>query len=207
MNPPAQRPLSAVMLGGSAGSVDVLLSLLPAFDAACSVPVLVVVHVPRARPSRLVEVFGPKCRVPVVEAEDKQPLLPGVIYLAPPDYHLLVDKGAQLALAADELVHHSRPSIDVLFESAADVFGSAVLAIVLSGANADGAAGLATIARAGGLTWVQAPADAAAPAMPEAALAAAPDSTVLGVAEIAEELRTIRAGLYRQRSFAPRVSP
>ena len=202
-----QRRLGAVVLGGSAGSVELLLTLLPAFDAACGVAILLVVHLPRTRPSHLVELFAPKCQVPVVEAEDKQPLAPGVIYVAPPDYHLLVDEGPQLALAADELVHHSRPSIDVLFESAADVYGSALLGVVLSGANSDGAAGLSAIQRAGGLTVVQAPADAVASAMPQAALRAAPKSSVLSVAGIAEELRAIRAGLYSQRAFAPRVSP
>lgn len=201
------RQLSAVVLGGSAGSVEVLSTLLPAFDAACGVAIMLVVHVPRARPSRLVELFAPKCRLPVVEAEDKQPLVGGVVYIAPPDYHLLVDDGPQLALSADELVNHSRPSLDVLFESAADVFGPALLGVVLSGANADGAAGLAAIERAGGLTLVQAPAEAVASAMPEAALRAAPKSSPLSVAKMAEQLHRIRAGLYSQLAFAPRVSP
>jgi len=205
-NAAARRQVGAVVLGGSAGSVELLLTLLPAFDAACGVPILLVVHLPRARPSRLVELFTPKCALPVVEAEDKQPLLPGVIYVAPPDYHLLVDEGPRLALAADELVHHSRPSIDVLFESAVDFYGAALLGVVLSGANSDGAAGLSAIQRAGGLTFVQDPAEAVASAMPQAALQAAPKSSVLSVASIADELRTIRAGLYSQ-AFAPRVCP
>jgi two-component system, chemotaxis family, protein-glutamate methylesterase/glutaminase len=205
-NTESPRPLAAVVLGGSAGCVDVLLTLLPAFEPECGVPVLLVVHLPRARPSRLVELFAPRCRLPILEAEDKLPLAPGTIYVAPPDYHLLVDAGPQLALAADELVNHSRPSIDVLFESAADAFGSAVLGVVLSGANSDGAAGLAAIARAGGLALVQEPAEAVATAMPEAALKAVPQSCALSVAKIAEELRAIRAGLYSQQC-APRVSP
>ena len=203
----AAKALAAVVIGGSAGCVEVLSSLLPAFDAACGLPILLVVHLPRERPSRLAELFAPKCRVRVMEAEDKLPLEQGVIYVAPPDYHLLVDEGAQLSLAADELVHHSRPSIDVLFESAADVYGSALLGIILSGASSDGATGLAAIARAGGLTFVQSPEDAVASTMPQAALKAAPESSVMSVAKIADELRTINAGLDPQHAAAPRVSP
>lgn len=194
------------MIGGSAGSVDVLSSLLPAFGPACGVAVLVVVHLPRERQSGLAALFAPKCRLPVAEAEDKQPLVPEAIYLAPPDYHLLVDEGRQLALAADELVHYSRPSIDVLFESAADAYGSRLLGVVLSGANDDGAAGLSAIARAGGLTLVQAPEGALADTMPRAALKAAPESGALSVARLAELFGTIHAGLCPQHAFTPRVS-
>jgi two-component system chemotaxis response regulator CheB len=200
------RRIEAVVIGGSAGSVDVLSNLLPAFGPGCGVAVLVVVHLPRERQSGLAALFAPKCRLPVAEAEDKQPLVPGAIYLAPPDYHLLVDEGKQLALAADELVHYSRPSIDVLFESAADAYGSRLLGVVLSGANDDGAAGLSAIARAGGLTLAQAPEGALADTMPRAALKAAPESGVLSVARLAELFGTIHAGLCPQHAFTLRVS-
>jgi two-component system chemotaxis response regulator CheB len=205
-NPTPARKVGAVVIGGSAGSVDVLLGLLPAFSTACSVAVVVVVHLPRERPSGLAPLFAPKCQLTVVEAEDKQPLAPGVIYLAPPDYHLLVEEDETLALSADELVHYSRPSIDVLFESAADAYGSALLGVVLSGANEDGAAGLSAIARAGGLTLVQAPQGAVAEAMPRAALKAVPQSSVLSVAGMAELFGTIHAGVCPQHALAPRVS-
>jgi two-component system, chemotaxis family, protein-glutamate methylesterase/glutaminase len=200
------RRIGAVVIGGSAGSVDVLSSLLPAFPPDCGVAVLVVVHLPRERQSGLGGLFGPKCRLSVVEAEDKQPLAPGVIYLAPPDYHLLVERTAQLALSADELVHYSRPSIDVLFESAADAYGPALLGVVLSGANDDGAAGLAAIARAGGLTLVQPPEEAVAPTMPRAALKATPESCVLSVARMADAFASIHAGMCPLHALAPRVS-
>lgn len=202
--PVASRRIGAVVIGGSAGSVDVLSTLLPAFVPDCGVPILVVVHLPRERQSGLAGLFAPKCRLAVVEAEDKHPLAPAVIFIAPPDYHLLVDEGPQLALAADELVHYSRPSIDVLFESAADQYGSELLGVVLSGANDDGAAGLTAIARAGGLTLVQAPEEALAEAMPRAALKAVPESGAYGVARLAEFLGSIHAGLCPQLAFTAR---
>jgi two-component system, chemotaxis family, protein-glutamate methylesterase/glutaminase len=205
-NPAPARKIGAVVIGGSAGSVDVLSTLLPAFSTTCGVAILVVVHLPRERPSGLPPLFGPKCQLTVVEAEDKQPLAPGVIYVAPPDYHLLVEKDETLALSADELVHYSRPSIDVLFESAADAYGSALLGVVLSGANDDGAVGLSAIARGGGLTLVQAPQEAVAEAMPRAALKAVPQSSVLSVAGMAELFGTIHAGVCPQHALAPRVS-
>jgi two-component system, chemotaxis family, protein-glutamate methylesterase/glutaminase len=191
------RRLRAVVIGGSAGSVDVLARLLPALRADAAVSVFIVVHLPRERSSKLVEIFARKCDLALLEAEDKQPIQPGTVYFAPPDYHLLVEEGPAVALSADELVHYSRPAIDVLFESAADVYGGSLLAIVLSGANEDGAAGLAAAARRGGLTCVQSPEASVAPTMPLAALRAAPHSAALGVAELAELLRNIRGGQYQ----------
>lgn len=188
------RKIDAVVLGASAGGVEALLTLLPALERSCAVPVLVVVHLPRERPSRLVELFGAKCRVSVREAEDKEPIEPGCVYFAPPDYHLLVDEGPTLSLSSDELLHFSRPSIDALFESAADVYRAGLLALVLTGANADGAEGLAAVARAGGLTVVQLPASASVATMPEAALKAAPSSLQLDLSEMAALLRGIDDG-------------
>jgi two-component system, chemotaxis family, protein-glutamate methylesterase/glutaminase len=191
------RPLRAIAIGGSAGSVDALAQLLPALRADAAVAVFVVVHLPRERTSKLVEIFSRKCELALVEAEDKQPIEPGVVYFAPPDYHLLVDAGPALALSADELVHYSRPAIDVLLESAADAYAASLLAIVLSGANEDGAAGLAAVAQRGGLTCVQDPKVSSSPTMPLAALKAAPRSAVLGLGELAELLRSIRGGHYQ----------
>lgn len=191
------RELEAVVIGGSAGSVDALVQLLPALRGDCGVPVMVVIHLPRERSSRLPEIFSRTCELALAEAEDKQPIEPGTVYFAPPDYHLLIEEGPALALSADELVHYSRPAIDVLFESAADVYASALLAIVLSGANEDGAAGLAAAARRGGLTCVQNPAHASASTMPRAALRAAPASAVLELKQISSLLHSIRGGRYQ----------
>ncbi len=188
------RPVTAVVIGGSAGSVEALSSILPALLPDCGVAVFVVVHLPRERPSLLAEIFQPRCRVRVTEAQDKEPVVLGTIYFAPPDYHLLIDVGPQLALDAGELVHFSRPSIDVLFESAADAYADRLIGVVLSGANRDGARGLESIQKAGGLTLVQRPETAVAPAMPQAALDAAPGSLSLTVERISDLLRGISGG-------------
>lgn len=166
--------LRAMVIGTSAGGIEALGHLLPALDAHSRAAVLVVVHMPRQRPSLLQELFHSRCALPVLQAEDKQPMEPGHIYFAPPDYHLLVDcseDGApSLALSVDEPVHFSRPSIDVLFESAAERFGDQLAGVILTGANDDGVQGLIAVARAGGLTIVQDPAEAVAPTLPVGAV-------------------------------------
>ena len=191
----ASRRVEAVVIGASAGGVEALMALLPAFAAGLGAAVLVVLHLPRDRGSLLVEIFRPRCALQVVEAQDKEPVAPGVVYFAPPDYHLLVDAvpDPQLALSVDEPVHYSRPSIDVLFESAAEVYRERLMGIVLTGGNHDGAAGLAAVRRAGGLTVVQDPADAQMPLMPEAALAAGPADFILPLADMARLMHMINA--------------
>ena len=181
----------AVVVGTSAGGVEALSAVLPALPTALRPPVFVVLHLPRDRPSLLVEVLERKCAVPVVEAEDKMPVQPGTVYVAPPDYHLLLEAGPSLALSVDEPVHFSRPSIDVLFESAADVFGSGLLGIILTGASRDGASGLAAIRAAGGTTVVQEPQDAQVPFMTEAAIQEGGVDFVLPLAGIAALLGTL----------------
>jgi two-component system chemotaxis response regulator CheB len=188
------RPLEALVVGGSAGSVEALTTILPALQPNCGIAVFVVMHLPRERPSLLANIFAPKCRLRVVEAQDKEPIEPGTIYFAPPDYHLLIDQGPQLALDAGELVNFSRPSIDVLFESAADAYAERLMGIVLSGANSDGAAGLNAVHRAGGLTLVQSPKTAVARTMPEAALFAAPAAASLAPDRICALLSRILTG-------------
>jgi len=172
------RAPEAVVVGASAGAVEALLGVLPALPASLPVPVLVVVHVPRDRQSALPTLFAERCLVPVLEAEDKLQSEPGRVYFAPAGYHLLVERGGGLALSVDDPVNLSRPSIDVLFESAAWAYGARLLGIVLSGANADGADGLACIRARGGLGWAQTPATARATAMPSAAIAAGVDAVL-----------------------------
>ena len=120
MSGPALSGIEGVVIGASAGGVQALAQLLPAFAQGTKAAIFVVLHLPRDRPSLLAEVFSPKCALRVREAQDKEPVAPGTVYFAPSNYHLLVDDGPQLALSTDDLVHHSRPSIDVLFESAAE---------------------------------------------------------------------------------------
>ena len=174
----------AVVIGASAGGVEVLSMLLSALPAACRLSFVIVLHIPRERPSLLPEVFGVRCALPVKEAEDKEPIQPGTVYFAPPDYHLLIDRGPAFALSTDEAVHFSRPSIDVLFDSAADIYGERLIGVILTGANQDGAEGLAAIGRAGGRTVVQDPGSAAVAYLPEAALKQGPVDLVLSLPQL-----------------------
>lgn len=182
---------AAVMIGASAGAVEALSVVLPALPESFPRPVIIVVHVPPDRRSVLAEVFDAKCRLRVIEAEDKEPILPGTALFAPPDYHLLIERDGTVALSNEALVFFSRPSIDVAFESAADAWGAAVIAIILSGANQDGARGLRAIADAGGTVLVQDPAGATARAMPEAAIRLCPEAKVLSLEDIAAFLQGV----------------
>jgi two-component system chemotaxis response regulator CheB len=186
-----QAHIDAIVIGASAGGVEALSVLLPAMPAALAAAVFIVLHLPRERRSLLPEIFASRCALPVREAEDKMRVEPGTVYFAPPDYHLLLDKGPQLALSVDELVHFSRPSIDVLFESAADLYAERLLGIILTGGNEDGSAGLAAVHRAGGVTIVQEPASAQMPHMVLSALKRAPPDFLLPLDEIAVLLRTL----------------
>ena len=183
--------IDAIVIGASAGGVEALSVLLPALPPDLRVSLFIVVHLPRERPSLLAEIFTRKCAVKVREAEDKMRVEPGTVYFAPPDYHLLLDEGPQLALSIDELVHFSRPSIDVLFESAADIYAERLMGIILTGANDDGTAGLAAIHRAGGVTIVQEPESAQVPVMALSALKRTPADFVLPLAEIAVLLQAL----------------
>jgi len=178
----------AVVIGASAGALDALSAILPALPADFRFPVMVVVHIPPDKQSVLAELLQAKCKIQVCEAADKQPLQGGMVYFAPPDYHLLIEENGLLSLSSDEPVLFSRPSIDVLFESAADVYEDGLIGIVLTGANSDGANGLATIAANGGVAIVQDPSSAHNSIMPEAALKAVPAALIMGAKQIAEYL-------------------
>jgi two-component system chemotaxis response regulator CheB len=181
--------IRAVVIGASAGGIEALSSILPALSACAPFAVLIVVHLPKDRPSLLPSLFSERCALPVQEAVDGDPVMPGVIYFAPPDYHLLLDNGPRISLSIDELVNYSRPSIDVLFESAADIFGAQLLAILLSGGNDDGAKGLVYVKRCNGSAIVQQPETALVDQMPRAALARIVPDAVLTPAEIGHVLR------------------
>jgi two-component system chemotaxis response regulator CheB len=183
--------IEGIVIGASAGGVDALSVLLPALPPKLRASVFIVLHLPRERPSLLADIFSYKCRLPVREAEDKMRVEPGTVYFAPADYHLLIDEGPQLALSIDELVHFSRPSIDVLFESAADIYAQRLMGIILTGANEDGSAGLAAIHRSGGMTIVQDPGSAQVPLMVLSALKRSPPDFVLALDEIADRLHSL----------------
>lgn len=186
-------PTRAVAIGASAGAVEALLRILPSLAADFPVPVLVVVHVPPDRTNALVPLLQAKCQIKVKEAEDKEPTQAGVVYFAPADYHLLVENDGSLSLSSDEPVNYARPSIDVLFESAADAFAPALTAVVLTGANEDGARGLKAVMDLGGDGVVEDPAGAYAQAMPAAALSVCPSAKAMNLDAIAKYLQSLEA--------------
>ena len=186
--PVETRAFEAVAIGASAGGIDALSVLLPALPASFRLAVLIVSHLPADSPSLLAETLGYRCALPVVEPDAGEPLLPGRVHLAPPGYHMLIDDDRTVALSIDSTVRYSRPSIDVLFESAAHVYGERLLGILLSGANDDGAHGLEVIRAMGGLAWVQDPQTAVSATMPRAAIALGAVDEVLSPTLMARRL-------------------
>jgi two-component system chemotaxis response regulator CheB len=170
-----------ICIGASWGGLRAIERLLTDIPAEVDPPIVIAQH--RDAKSSLAEVLSRYTQRPMVDASDKQPLERNHVYLAPADYHLLVERGS-LALSLEERVQYARPSIDVLFESAADAYGPGVIGVILTGANADGAEGLARIKRYGGVAVVQDPAEAERRAMPDAAIAATVADAVLPLAEI-----------------------
>lgn len=187
---PSNEKIHAVAIGASAGAVDALLHILPTLPRDYPLSLLIVVHLSPEADSTLASLLAARCEIAVKEAEDKELIQAGVAYLAPPNYHLLVEPDLYLSLSSDEPVLFSRPSIDVLFESAADAYGDSLAGIILTGANSDGAKGLRAIADAGGMTFVQEPELAEAPTMPQAALNACPEARALSLNAIAATLKT-----------------
>lgn len=186
-----EPPLEAVVIGTSAGGLAALSRLVSGLSSHFPLPILVVQHVPAGTPTQLAEIFQRKTGLRVKEADEKEALRPATLYFAPPGYHLLLESDRSLSLSQDEAVHFSRPSIDVLFESAADALGPAVAGILLTGANEDGAAGLEAIHRAGGLTIVQDPAEAEVDTMPRAALQRFAPNHILPLRDIHQLLREL----------------
>lgn len=162
--------IEAIVIGASAGGVEALLSILGGLREGFTLPIIVVLHLPNERRSQLAEVFARRVALPVREAGDKHSIEAGTLYFAAPGYHLSVELDRSFSLSLEERVHFSRPAIDYLFESAADAYGPALAAILLTGANRDGAHGLAQVKRHGGLTIVQDPDEAQVATMPRAAL-------------------------------------
>jgi two-component system chemotaxis response regulator CheB len=194
-----QPATEAIVVGGSAGALDSLFAILGALPARFPLPVAIVLHIPASRPSQLAAVLRARCALSVKEAEDKEPLAPSTVYVAPPDYHLLIEKRGCFSLSVDEPVNYSRPAIDVLFESAADAYGAALVGVILTGANADGARGLLQVQRKGGLALVQAPDTALARTMPEAALRLVATEHVFSPQEIGRYLARLGDGLSIQK--------
>ena len=179
-----------VVIGVSAGGLFALRTLVAALPAEFEITLAVVQH--RSRDSELLCELLQECAPLVVgEANDKEPILPGHVYVGPPDYHLLVEPG-YCVLSTDEPVRFSRPSVDVMFLSAADAYSPDVVGVVLTGANGDGSRGLRSIVDRGGYAVVQDPATAEVAVMPQQALKAVPTARVLPLEEIAPHLASIR---------------
>ena len=166
------RTFKAVVIGVSTGGVRALQTLLGRLPADFPLPVLIVQHMTPDSGGDFARLLNDRCALRVKEADEQDKILPGTVYLAPANYHLLVEPKGFLSLSADPPVSFSRPSVDVLFESAAAVFGPELIGVVLTGANFDGSRGLKIIKQGGGLAIVQDPADAQAEQMPQAAIAA-----------------------------------
>lgn len=188
------RNYQAVVVGVSTGGVQALKKLLGPLPADFPLPILVVQHIGPDAGSGLARLLDECCALRVKEADEQDDILPGTVYLAPPNYHLLVERDRCLALSADPYVSFARPSVDVLFESAAAVFGPQLIGIVLTGANSDGSRGLQSVKQNGGLAIVQDPADAEARRMPQAAMAATSVDHVVGLDGMAVLLQKLAAG-------------
>jgi two-component system chemotaxis response regulator CheB len=181
----AGRHIEAVVIGASAGGIEALLTLLPALSPSMKLAVVCILHMPPDRESLLAELFNARLGVTVCDAADKEQVRPGTVYFALPGYHLSIEKDRTFSLSCEPPVHFARPAIDVLMESAADAYGSALAGVLLTGANQDGADGMARIKACGGLTIVQDPKEAQSPTMPQEAIARSTPHLVLPLARIA----------------------
>lgn len=182
-------PEKLVVIGGSAGSLEVILQILPNLEHIESIAILLILHRRNSDDNVLEELLRIKSGLKVSEIEDKTPLKAGRIYVAPPDYHILIETTYLFSLDVSEKVHYSRPSIDVGFESAAAVFGDKLVAILLSGANSDGSEGLRVVKENGGVTIIQLPETADVPYMPTYALKHVGADHVLSPSEITEFIK------------------
>jgi two-component system chemotaxis response regulator CheB len=178
----------AIVIGVSAGGMNALGTILPCFPADFALPVIIVQHMDPNSHDYLADHLNRKCNIQVKEAEDKESIINGVAYIAPANYHLLLEEDRTLSLSVDDLVNYSRPSIDVMFETAADVYTKRLVGVVLTGANADGSKGLTKIKTLGGLAVVQDPATAHVDYMPKAAIASTRVDHILPLEEIASLL-------------------
>ncbi|OOG36658.1 chemotaxis protein CheB [Polaromonas sp. A23] len=192
-----KQAIEAVVIGASAGGVHALLVVLANLPPSFRLPLLVAVHLPDDRESQLAGIFQHRLPIAVREAADKEGIAPATLYFACPGYHLSVEMDRTFSLSCEAPVNYSRPSIDILMESAAEAYGATLAGILLTGANRDGAAGMARIHQQGGITIVQDPAEAEARMMPDAAIRKSPPDFVLpldGIRNLLLELGHTHAG-------------
>lgn len=178
----------AVVIGASAGGTVALQKILSALPAKFPLPIVIAQHLHPLQEGAAIIHYAGGSALNVKDADEKESVRAGFVYFAPPNYHLLIEDDHTFSLSIDPKVHFTRPSVDVLFESAADAYGASLIGIVLSGANQDGAAGLLRIKQRGGLTIAQDPQDAEVSYMPKAAIETASPDRVLPAAEICKYL-------------------
>lgn len=182
----------ALIIGGSAGSLDVLLKVFPDIDKDITFPIVIVVHRKKGTDSLLTDLLAAKTLLKVKEAEEKEMLLAGTIYIAPSDYHLLIEKDFIFSLDTSEKINYSRPSIDVTFHSAAEVYKDKLVCLLLSGSNNDGVNGLIEVKKFGGEILTQDPASAQVDYMPKQAILKAKIDHILRVEEMANYINLLK---------------
>lgn len=185
------KDCEALVIGGSAGSLDVLLKVLPDLQPLLRFPLIIVLHRKSGKESLLTDLLSKKTTLTVKEIEEKETVSPGIIYVAPPNYHLLIERNKSFSLDASEKINFSRPSIDVTFESAAEVYNGHLVCLLLSGANTDGTQGLLKVKENGGRAIVQNPESAISRFMPEHALENAAIDTLLNPSEMAQYINRL----------------
>jgi two-component system chemotaxis response regulator CheB len=178
----------AIVMGVSAGGMSALSTVLSRLPADFALPIIIVQHMDPNSRDYLPDHLDRECNIQVKEAEDKENIMSGVAYIAPPNYHLLLEEDRTFSLSVDDAVNYSRPSIDVMFETAVDVYKEKLVGVVLTGANADGSKGLTKIKAMGGLAVVQDPATAHVDYMPKAAIASTKVDHILPLEEISSLL-------------------
>jgi len=187
----------AVVIGTSYGGLEALNAILPGLKKDFPIPVIIVLHIGEHSNDFFIRHLNDACELEVKEAEAYEPILPGFIYFAPPGYHLQVEDNFTFSLSAEKKLNFSRPSIDVLFETAAWAYKNQLIGIILTGANSDGANGMKTIKEFGGKTIIQNPCRAISPIMPRFALKIAQPDTRLHLEEIADYLNKLVSPNYR----------
>ena len=195
----AETRYKAIVIGGSAGSTAVISEILSQLPRDFPLPIFVVQHLHESDDGSFAEHLAQTCQLAVVAPCDKQPIEQGHVYVAPSNYHMLLEKDGTVALSIDERVHWSRPSIDALFESAAHAWREGLIAVILSGASVDGAEGMKAVKESGGLTVAQAPDSAESPFMPQAAINLAHPEYVLTPSEIPGLLMELSVGWAQRR--------
>ncbi len=186
-----RQKYGVVLIGTSTGGTEALRRIFAAISPAFTLPIIVVQHLHPLQDKATIVQFHENCKIPIKVAEEQEHIQPGQVYIAPPNYHLLIEDDHTFALSIDAKVNFARPSIDVLFESAVDVYRHHLIGVILTGANRDGAQGLNSIANKGGLTIVQDPETAIAPVMPLAAIAATKVHHILSPDRIGRLLTTL----------------